>query len=45
VWKALVENDDVQMYLDGEHLTIFYPASFITDERLHVMNQVYRGHT
>ena len=45
VWKTLVENEEVQMHLDGDHLTIFYPVYYLTDERLHIMNQVYRGHT
>ena len=33
------------MYLDGNHLTIFYPVPHVTDERLKLMNQVYRGHS
>jgi hypothetical protein len=45
VWKTLVENENVQMYLEGDHLTIFYPVPCITDERLHIMNQVYRRHS
>jgi hypothetical protein len=45
VWKTLVENENVQMYLEGDHLTIFYPVPYITDERLHIMNQVYRRHS
>lgn len=38
VWKKLAKNDDVQMYLDGEHLSIFYPVPYLTDERLQIMN-------
>ena len=25
VWKTLVENSDTKMYLEGKHLTVFYP--------------------
>jgi hypothetical protein len=45
VWKTLVENENAKIYLEGDHLTIFYPVPYITEERLHIMNELYRRHS
>jgi hypothetical protein len=42
VWKTLVKDKDTQMFVDGSHLTVFYPISDINEDRVALMNEVYR---
>jgi hypothetical protein len=42
VWKTLINNRDAKMFLEGYHLTLFYPVTYITEERVTIMNSLLR---